>query len=117
MVVLLPCARSSDRTELEAEISLASDSQFFTGIARNVSTGGVFVATYRDLPVGARVTMHLTLPEGAVLARGSVRWQQEGGTDVPRGLGIAFDALDSHARRHIERFCAVRMPLYHDEEM
>ncbi len=107
--------RSSLRVTFEAEISLSSDSQFFAGLTRNVSRGGVFVATFRNLPLGSSVTMQLTLPEGTILARGTVRWRREAGPDTPPGLGIAFEGLDDEAKRTIERFFELRAPLYHDD--
>ncbi len=59
--------RIAERCIVHAEISVESDSQFFTGLAGNVSTGGVFVATYRRLPMGAQVALRMTLPEGELL--------------------------------------------------
>ncbi len=108
--------RSSARFDVETEISLASESQFFTGLTRNLSRGGVFVATYRALPIGARITMQITLPEGVVVARGTVRWRHEGGPDSSPGVGVQFDALDEESQARVEAFCALREPLYHDQE-
>jgi uncharacterized protein (TIGR02266 family) len=109
--------RGSDRSLIEAEVSVASDSQFFTGIAGNVSTGGLFVATYRALPVGGRVAMQIALPEGDVLATGTVRWIRDASSGASPGLGIAFDgAIGDDDIERIERFCAVRQPLLHDDE-
>jgi uncharacterized protein (TIGR02266 family) len=108
--------RSAPRIAVETEISLGSDSQFFTGITGNLSTGGVFVATYRRLPVGSRVTLQLTLPQGEVVARGIVRWLREAAGEVSPGVGIAFEELEPSARSLIDAFCLERDPLYHDDE-
>jgi uncharacterized protein (TIGR02266 family) len=109
--------RSASRVEVEAEVSLASDSQFFAGLTGNLSTGGVFVATYRQLPIGCRVVMQIVLADGEVLAEGSVRWIREETSGAPPGLGIAFDGpLGADATVRIERFCALREPLLHDDE-
>jgi uncharacterized protein (TIGR02266 family) len=107
--------RASARVPVEVEISLASDHQFFTGLTRDLSSGGVFVATYKCLPLGCTVVMHLTLPDGDLAARGTVRWHRESATDAPPGMGIAFDALDAEGWRRIERFCLERDPLFYDE--
>jgi uncharacterized protein (TIGR02266 family) len=107
--------RTSLRIDFETEISLTSDSQFFAGLTRNVSRGGVFVATFRQLPLGSSVTMQLTLPEGVLVAHGIVRWRREQGPDTPAGLGIAFEGLDDEAKRTVERFIEQRDPLYHDD--
>lgn len=108
--------RSSPRVPLEVEISLASDHQFFTGLTRDLSSGGVFMATYKHLPLGAAVLIHLTLPDGGLVARGTVRWHREPTNDTPPGIGIAFDALDADAVQRIARFCETRDPLFYDEE-
>lgn len=109
--------RAADRSLVQAEVSVASDSQFFTGLAGNLSTGGVFVATYRMLPVGGRVAMQIVLPEGDVLATGIVRWVREPSSGGAPGLGIAFDGpIAEEDIRRIEQFCAIREPLLHDDE-
>jgi uncharacterized protein (TIGR02266 family) len=108
--------RSNPRVRLDAEVSLASDSQFFTGLTRNLSSGGVFVATYRRLALGCHVTLELTLPDGQLSARGVVRWVREAALDVPPGIGIAFEALDAAAYERIARFCQARDPLLYDED-
>ena len=96
-------------------MSFSSESQFFVGLSGDLSGGGLFVATWRKLPVAAQVNLALSLPDGPVFARGSVRWvreQMEGG-GVP-GLGIAFDSLSPQDRARVEAFCAGRAPLYYD---
>jgi len=108
--------RIQPRVSLEAEVSLASESQFFTGLTRNVSQGGVFVATYNraHLPIGAKVQIKVKLPDGEFAAQGTVRWVREQSPDSVPGVGIAFEGLDKATAEHIERFCKEREPLYHD---
>jgi len=107
--------RSAARIPLETEISLASDSQFFTALGGNLSSGGVFVATYRELPVGATVEVRIALPDGDVVAKGTVRWVRDMKSGAAPGLGIAFDAVDAEAAERIARFCTARPPLLHDD--
>lgn len=106
--------RSSPRVRLDTEISLASESQFFTGLTRNLSTGGVFVATYRRLPIGCHVSLVLTLPDGELAARGTVCWVRDASADGAPGIGIAFEPLDGDAFRRVEQFCALRDPLLYE---
>jgi uncharacterized protein (TIGR02266 family) len=108
--------RAAERCLVETEISVSSDSQFFTGLAGNVSNGGVFLATYRPLPKGERVSLRISLPEGEVLATGTVRWTREASSGATPGLGISFDSpLDGDTLERVLRFCALREPLLHDE--
>ncbi len=107
--------RAAPRVTVEVEVSFSSESQFFVGLSGDLSEGGLFVATWRTLPVAAAVNIALSLPDGPVFARGSVRWIRgavEGG--AAPGLGIAFDSLSADDRARIEAFCAERAPLYHD---
>jgi uncharacterized protein (TIGR02266 family) len=101
--------------QVEVEVSFSSESQFFVGLSGDLSEVGLFVATWRKLPLASSVSLALSLPDGPVFARGNVRWirdEVEGGA-VP-GLGIAFDSLSAHDRARIEAFCAERAPLYYD---
>jgi uncharacterized protein (TIGR02266 family) len=107
--------RFTPRARLEAEVSLASDTQFFTGLTRNLSTGGVFVATYQPLPIGSHVVLTLTMPDGDLVARGTVRWLRDASTGAPPGMGIAFESLYADEFQRIEAFCQVREPLLHDD--
>ena len=108
--------RLAQRHALGVEVSLTSESQFFVGLTGNISTGGVFVATYETRAVGSRIDLEFTLPSGIVRARGIVRWlrvTRDGGTP---GFGVAFEELTRDERTRIESFCKERAPLYYDVE-
>lgn len=104
--------RGRPRTRLEAEISLTSESQFFSDLSGDISEGGLFVATYRAVAVGTVIDIEVSLPDGPVRAVGRVQWTRPGGLDLPPGLGIAFVALAEEDRRRIQLFCERRSPLY-----
>lgn len=105
--------RSAERVHIEVEVSLESDSHFFTGFTGDLSTGGVFVATYRRLAVGDAVHIRFMLPTGEVQGQGRVRWLRDARSELGPGVGVAFDGLDAGAKDAIERFCAARPPLYY----
>jgi uncharacterized protein (TIGR02266 family) len=100
---------------LDTEITLESDSQFFSGLGGNLCAGGVFVATYRELPVGHPVAVTITLPDGEIVAKGFVRWRRDPSSGAAPGLGIAFDRVAPEDAQRIERFCAERAPLLHED--
>jgi uncharacterized protein (TIGR02266 family) len=106
--------RSTTRHHLEAEVSFESESNVFTGIVRDVSRGGVFIATYAPLPVGTHVVLDLILPDARVEVRGAVRWRRELSDEASPGMGIEFEKLDPQALSSIEAFCSRREPLYID---
>ena len=107
--------RVDERIPIETEVSLASDSQFFTGLTGNLSKGGLFVATYQSLPIGSQVTMQIALPDGELEATGTVRWIREVSSGALPGVGVAFDLLDESDAARITKFCELRAPLLHDE--
>ena len=87
-----------------------------TTLSLDVSTGGVFVATYEPSPPGTAVTLYFVLPDGYVVnAEGVVRWMRGATEDAPPGMGVAFANISRDALAHIAEFCANRPPLYFDE--
>jgi uncharacterized protein (TIGR02266 family) len=108
--------REGPRFAVALEVTLSSDSQFFAGITGDIGQGGLFVSTYRTLPVGSEVELTFTLPTAAVVKTlGTVRWVRAASAGAPPGLGISFNALSSADRAHVEAFCVARAPLYHDD--
>ncbi len=106
--------RSVPRIPIEVEVSVHSESQFYVGLTGDLSAGGLFVATWRRLPVGAEIELVLSLPDGPVNARGRVRWVRDLGEGVAPGLGVEFDELSAADRQRVETFCTQRAPLYVD---
>lgn len=109
-------AARDKRVFVEVEIGLTTASHIYTGLSLDVSTGGVFVATYEPVVLGAEVSLSFVLPEGHVVnADGVVRWARAASDDAPPGMGVAFVHISSESLSHIANFCASRPPLYFDE--
>ena len=106
--------RKHSRVALAVEIDLSSESHFFSGLSGDLSEGGVFVETYRDIPVGSEVELEFDLPNGSVTAHGSVKWHRDHSDSSPPGVGVAFDDLSEEGKEIIVAFCARRAPLYYD---
>lgn len=106
--------RASLRVNIEVDVSLTSESHFFAGLTGNVSGGGLFVATWRTLPVGTPIDIALSLPDGPLNAHGQVRWVRHATEGAAPGVGVSFDDLDGRDRARIEVFCAARAPWYYD---
>ena len=109
--------RASQRVSVAVDIHLASDSQFFSGLSGDISEGGLFLSTYRTLPIGSPVDLEFSLPgsDSPLRARGQVRWLREHAPEYPRGVGIAFEDLADDDRERIHRFCTLRPPLYYED--
>jgi len=108
--------RLSGRSVLEVDVGLVSESQFYAGLTMDLSTGGLFVATYQIKPVGTPVAVSLVLPDGhAVWAKGVVRWVREPrGDDVVPGMGVAFTDIEPSDLDAVRDFCRIRTPMYYD---
>lgn len=105
------------RAGLEANIGATTESNFFVGFSGDIADGGVFVATYLSLPVGAKVSVLVTLPGGYEQSiPGTVRFVRDPmDMDSEPGIGVKFDRLGSEARELILRFIRKRPPLFYDE--
>jgi uncharacterized protein (TIGR02266 family) len=107
--------RTAPRRKLEVDVGIRSDSHFFAGLSGDVSKGGLFVATYAEVPLGGKVMLDFELPNGAVLVEGTVRWQRVATDNAPPGIGIQFENVAPAMLALIERFCKARPPLYYDQ--
>ena len=54
--------RVHSRAELSLAVTLMGENNFYVGLSQNISEGGIFIATYRVLPLGTRVLLTFTLP-------------------------------------------------------
>ncbi|HEY6478001.1 MAG TPA: PilZ domain-containing protein [Polyangia bacterium] len=94
--------RRLGRVDLNVPVHLRShDEGWVPGVMRNLCIGGMFLATPRALPIGARVVVRLSILDGVepeeIEAR--VCWARRDGTDeaTPAGLGLQFAAPMVHA--------------------
>jgi type IV pilus assembly protein PilZ len=114
--------RTAPRLELELEVSLESDNNFYTGLTQDISTGGLFVATHHLRAVGQHVTVRLTLPEAKeqIVVESEVRWLRQthspGANHLPDGMGLKFLGLSAPAKTAIGQFLDKRESLFYDDE-
>lgn len=111
-----PSQRRTPRRTFEVELEFTEDSQFYAGLTQDISQGGVFIATYKLLPIGRQLHLSFDLPDGTrVSAKGEVRWVRESTCATTRpGMGIAFMDLCAESLEAISKFCRERPPLYMD---
>lgn len=110
-----PELRAAPRRQVEVDVGIHSDSHFFAGITGDVSRGGLFVATYADIAVGSKITLDFELPNGRIIAEGTVRWLRSARDHHSPGFGVQFEEVDPAMMKLIERFCQARPPLYYDQ--
>jgi uncharacterized protein (TIGR02266 family) len=104
---------------LEVEVTAQSDHNFFTGVANNISEGGIFVATVTPPPVGTELGFELVLGGERFLIMGVVCWVRDEGaakSGVPAGCGVKWLQLEEGALDAIQRFTAVRETDFYDDD-
>lgn len=88
-----PSPREEPRFGIEVDVDIVSGNQFFTGFSKNLSEGGIFVATDDLVPIGTLIEMSFTVPNVAHHFKtiGEVRWARETSSHLgPAGVGIQF---------------------------
>ncbi len=110
--------RDRERRRLDCIVSLNSRDNFFSGFVRNISNGGLFIATFDLLPAGTEVDVCFTLPGGLSLrAPTIVRWVRELPDDADPsiwpGMGLEFVEIDAKARKAINAFMSLREPMFY----
>lgn len=100
---------------------MESDHNFYTGLTRDISSGGIFVATGVTYEVGDRIHIKFLLP-GRNLpmdVEAQVRWVRDPRTmrtDAPEGMGLKFVNLTPEAKAAIAEFLDQRDSLFYDDE-
>jgi uncharacterized protein (TIGR02266 family) len=114
--------RQAERHDLEIAVDLDSDSNFYTGLTQNISTGGLFIATHQIKNVGDRVRLKFTLPGSprTIDVETEVRWIRENSslhkTDGASGMGVRFLNMSPEDTATIEGFLKSRDSLFYDDE-
>jgi hypothetical protein len=102
----------------DVEIDPTSDSNLYVGFTDDLSTAGVFVATYLARPLGSTVDLSVGLPGGDRLRlRGHVEWLREPSwsSDVWPGMGVRLDATSEDTAARLLAFLGTRDPLFFTE--
>jgi len=109
--------RRAPRVSLHTEVTLSSDSNFYTGFTTDLSDGGIFVATCAVYEPGTEVKLRFSLPgSGSIETEGIVRWTREYNEKTPDifpGMGIEFASLSMESHAAIAAFTQHREPLFY----
>ncbi len=96
--------RRHSRTVIDAPVEFVAKgaTERFSGRAKDISLGGMFIETDKPLPFSAEVTVHMSLPsqKAPVALPGVVRWNRDGGMGVQFGL---IGARETHAITELAR--------------
>lgn len=114
--------RASERTSLEVKVDFELDDMTYTGVTRNISAGGVFVATEELLRVGDRIRLKFTLPGTSrqLTVQTEVRWTRAAKSPpdehTPAGMGLQFLNPSAEDVAALDQFLARRDALMRDED-
>ena len=112
--------REHERFTVDLQVSVLSESNFYAGLAENLSAGGLFIATHQLQKVGSRIELSLRMPDSDEVFQivGEVRWVRLYNelSDTSPGLGVRFTELPPGATAAIDRFLGQREPLFFDDE-
>ena len=112
--------REHDRFAVDLQVSVLSETNFYAGLAENLSAGGLFIATHQLQKVGSKIELSLRMPDSEEVFQivGEVRWVRlyNDQSDTMPGLGVRFTELPTGASAAINRFLGQREPLFFDDE-
>ncbi len=113
---LLPEQRVYPRARMHAAVTLCSEDNFYRGFSTDISSGGIFIATFEQPPMGTPVEVSFSLPGGAQFClRGEVHWHRDYNDATPfifPGVGVQFLEMTTETRVVIDSFIAAREPIF-----
>lgn len=102
--------RKDPRLYLRVDLDFSCGHNFFRGRTRDLSSGGLFLETTANIPIGTIVSIDLRFLKRNLRVRAEAMWElRERGRIV--GVGVRFLDLSDAARRAIGAFMALREPL------
>jgi uncharacterized protein (TIGR02266 family) len=101
------------RVALDTDVHIAGAEYDIWGRSRNVSRGGIFVESERDLPPDSEVQLEFALPEqrDQIAPTAKVVWRRPASRVMPAGLGLQFLKLDREAARRLDEYVYERAAL------
>ena len=112
--------RIATRHDLKVEVSGQSDHQFFTGFSENISTGGLFIATYQTLPLGTTFQLSFSVPgvDRQFECKCEVRWVREHDAETPHavpGVGVNFLELTASDEQILDTILGRVDTMFYDD--
>ncbi|MCB9638200.1 MAG: PilZ domain-containing protein [Myxococcales bacterium] len=114
--------RRAPRLRLASDITIGREEHcFFTGFSENISSGGVFIATYEALPKkGSIYELCFSLPTGEIIqSEVEVMWSRDFNEQTPEispGFGCRFRQLKKADQERIDQYIAKEGSLFMLEE-
>jgi uncharacterized protein (TIGR02266 family) len=111
--------KETSSIEINTELNMESDHNFFNGFSEDIIDGGIFIATFDPKPVGEKVVVRFKLPQNyPVVAKGIVQFVQlenpVEGVDTRTGMGVRFTHLMDSDKSAIQKYQKSRNPIFYD---
>jgi uncharacterized protein (TIGR02266 family) len=123
---LVPLKRAGSRRRSKRErrprpifhVTIGRKTNFFTGFKGDITSGGLFIATYNIYPVGTKLTISAEFgQERVIMGSAKVAWVREHNARTPEiypGMGIVFHNLTKVAEREINQYLAEHESIFYD---
>lgn len=97
--------RREKRLPLAVNGIIKNSAESLSCLLHDISLGGAFVITdYFGMP-GHVIQISFTLPDGTLIeCHGRIAWMNRVISTIPRGFGVKFSLLASHAKEALARF-------------
>ncbi len=112
----VPATPSAGR--IDVELGIHSASNFYKGLGGNdvLDAGGIFVATYKVLKIGATVNLRVLLPgDYEFNAIAVVQWTRAAGDGSEPGFGARFTQIAAEGQKLVHRYARNREPMFYDD--
>ena len=98
-----------DRVSAKLRITFKNANDFFRAYIGDLSSGGLFVKTTKNLPVDTLLDVEFRLPncEHVMRSKGKVVWtrsKDKSSERMPPGMGIQFIDMDPEAKRLLKDY-------------
>jgi uncharacterized protein (TIGR02266 family) len=109
--------RRASRVVMNVEIGIDDHTNFYVGFSENISAGGLFIATYRLMPVGTQIALTFVLPDQyPVFVQAVVRWLRDPidstNSETPPGMGVEFCNLGELESERVQAYINMHAPLF-----
>jgi uncharacterized protein (TIGR02266 family) len=117
-----------ERVPYYSQVTIRDDNDLFYGMTGDISSGGLFVATFDRLPKEGEIRLSFSLPDdktSIIDTKGRVVWLNSKNRPVsplPEGFGVEFSSISSEEYQAIKEYiAAVRkkdqpLNIDHDQE-
>jgi uncharacterized protein (TIGR02266 family) len=114
LAVVAANQRAKRRTFVDLEVGFESESNFYVGFTEEVTAQGVFVATYLPKPIGSRIALSITLPDGETIqVPAVVTWTRDPNGESWPGMGMEFERVSPEDETRIAKFLSLREPIFY----